>query len=138
MRYLIDTHVLLWWLFDDARLCDVSRDIIKNSHNQIIVSAASAWEIATKHRIGKMPEADVILADYPNLLTKLGFLQLPITSIHALRSGGLKIEHRDPFDRMLMAQSELENLPLITYDSAFYQTQLNILPARHRSAEDNA
>jgi PIN domain nuclease of toxin-antitoxin system len=128
--YLIDTHVLLWWVFDDKRLCSVARNIIKNPDNNIIVSSASAWEIATKNRIGKMPEADVLLQSYQGLIEKLGFSQLPITTVHALRAGSLAIEHRDPFDRMLMAQAELEQLPIITYDSAFYLPHLHIIPQR--------
>ncbi len=128
--YLIDTHVLLWWVFDDKRLCSVARNIIKNPDNNIIVSSASAWEIATKNRIGKMPEADVLLQSYQGLIGKLGFSQLPITTVHAIRAGSLAIEHRDPFDRMLMAQAELEQLPIITYDSAFYLPYLHVIPHR--------
>jgi len=128
VNYLIDTHVLLWWLFNDKRLCAVSRDIIKNPHHNIIVSSASAWEISTKYRIGKMPEAELLLNDYDGLLAKFGFSQLVMTTAHALKAGGLKIEHRDPFDRMLMAQAELENLPIITYDPAFYLKNLHVIP----------
>ncbi len=132
ISYLIDTHVLLWWLFNDKRLCALSRDIIKNPHNTIIVSSASAWEIATKYRIGKMPEAEFLLNNYDAVLTKAGFLQLAITTDHALKAGSLKIEHRDPFDRMLMAQAELENLPIISYDSAFDLMHLQVIPNRNK------
>lgn len=128
MSYLIDTHVLLWWIFNDKRLCANSRDIIKNPHNQIIVSSASAWEIATKHRIGKMPEAAKLLKTYDELLAKMGFTPLAMTTAHALRAGSLNIDHRDPFDRMLMAQAEIENLPIITYDPAFQLVHLQIIP----------
>jgi len=128
MSYLIDTHVLLWWVFNDKRLCTVSRDIIKNPHNSIIVSSASAWEIATKYRIGKMPEATNLLKNYAELLAKMGFTHLAITTAHALMAGSLKIDHRDPFDRMLMAQAEIENLPIITYDPAFQLAHLQIIP----------
>lgn len=128
ISYLIDTHVLLWWTFDDKKLGAVCRDIIKNPDIQIIVSSASAWEIATKYRIGKMPEAELLLKDYDGLLAKMGFTQLPMATAHALKAGSLIIEHRDPFDRMLMAQAELENLPIITYDSAFYVAHLNVIP----------
>lgn len=128
VAYLLDTHVLLWWIFDDQRLCTTSRNIIQNPYTHIIVSSASAWEIATKYRIGKMPEAELVLKDYDRLLTKMGFTSLPITAPHALKAGSLNIDHRDPFDRMLMAQAELENLPIITYDSAFYLPHLHIIP----------
>ena len=128
MSYLIDTHVLLWWLFNDARLCAISRNIIKNPDNTIIVSSVSALEIATKYRIGKLPEAEILLQDYEGLIDKIGFTSLFITTAHALRAGSLPIEHRDPFDRLLMAQAELEDLPIITYDSAFYLTHLHVIP----------
>ncbi|MBF0121750.1 MAG: type II toxin-antitoxin system VapC family toxin [Desulfobacterales bacterium] len=128
INYLIDTHVLLWWIFNDKKLCTVSRRIIQNPHNNIIVSSASAWEIATKYRIGKLPEAELLLKDYDFLIIKMGFSQLAITTAHALKAGSLKIEHRDPFDRMLMAQAELENLPIITYDPAFNFKHLQIIP----------
>ena len=128
MRYLIDTHVLLWWLFDDPKLCQTSRDLLKNPNNQILVSSASAWEIATKYRIGKMPEAKPIIENYSNLLMQMQFAELPITTEHALKAGGLPIDHRDPFDRMLMAQAELESLPIITYDKAFYGGSIQVIP----------
>jgi PIN domain nuclease of toxin-antitoxin system len=128
MSYLIDTHVLLWWLFDDPKLCRISQDILKNPDNQILVSSASAWEIATKHRIGKMPEAKQIIGNYSTLLRQMQFSQLPITTEHALKAGGLPIEHRDPFDRILMAQAELESLPIVTYDKAFHIGTLHVIP----------
>jgi len=114
MSYLIDTHVLLWWVFNDPKLCIVSRDILTNPAHKIYVSSASAWEIATKYRIGKMPEAKQLLNDYETLLKQMGFNELVVTTAHALRAGQLPIDHRDPFDRMLMAQAELESIPIIT------------------------
>jgi len=127
MSYLIDTHVLLWWLFDDPQLRSQSRAIIHNPENQIKVSSATAWEIATKYRIGKLPEAAPVVADYPQILERAGFVELPITNAHAIHAGNLPIDHRDPFDRMLMAQAELENLPLMTYDSAFKTGRIQII-----------
>ena len=122
ISYLVDTHVLLWWLFDDSQLKSNGRAIIRNPDNQIIVSSATAWEIATKYRIGKLPEAAQIVANYHQILDQAGFIELPITAIHALPAGSLPIDHRDPFDRMLMAQAELENLPIISYDLIFLKT----------------
>jgi PIN domain nuclease of toxin-antitoxin system len=119
MSYLIDTHILLWWLFDDPKLGTNSREIIRNRDNRIIVSSASAWEIATKYRIGKLPEAKQLVEEYSQILHQAKFIELAITTVHALRAGNLPIAHRDPFDRMIMAQAELENLPVITYDAAF-------------------
>jgi PIN domain nuclease of toxin-antitoxin system len=128
INYLIDTHILLWWIFNDPQLNTHCRDIITNPDHQILVSSASAWEIATKHRIGKLPEAAPIVADYPGILQQLNFIDLPITSHHAIHAGSIAIDHRDPFDRMIMAQADLENLPIITYDSAFKQlTHLQII-----------
>ncbi len=130
MSYLIDTHVLLWWVFDDPRLCNISRDILKNSSHKIYVSSASAWEIATKYRIGKMPEAKQFINEYESFLKQMEFKELVVTTAHALRAGQLPIEHRDPFDRMLMAQSELESIPIITYDKAFHNDFVNVIPTK--------
>jgi PIN domain nuclease of toxin-antitoxin system len=127
-RYLIDTHVLLWWLYDDAKLCEISRRIIANKNHEILVSSATAWEIATKYRIGKLPEAKPLLDNYRGALKRLGFLELAINTDHALTAGSLMIEHRDPFDRMLMAQAKLENLPIITYDPAFHLIDIHVTP----------
>jgi PIN domain nuclease of toxin-antitoxin system len=127
-RYLIDTHILLWWIFDDPKLDRDSRGIIQNPSNKILVSSASAWEIATKHRIGKLPEAKKLLEDYDKILQKARFAQLSITTAHALRAGLLPIQHRDPFDRMIMAQSELEQIPVITYDPAFKTGLIEVIP----------
>ena len=133
MSYLIDTHVLLWWVFDDPKLCSVSRQILKNPEYTIYVSSASAWEIATKYRIGKMPEAKQLLSDYESLLKHMGFNELAISTAHALRAGQLPIEHRDPFDRMLMAQSELEAIPIISYDKAFHHKFINVIPGTFKT-----
>jgi PIN domain nuclease of toxin-antitoxin system len=127
-RYLIDTHVLLWWIFDDPKLDQNIREIIQNPSNKIIVSSASAWEIATKYRIGKLPEAKELLENYDQIIQKARFSQLSITTAHALRAGSLPIQHRDPFERMIMAQGELEKIPVITYDSAFKTGLLEVIP----------
>ncbi|WP_264320645.1 type II toxin-antitoxin system VapC family toxin [Zarconia navalis] len=86
MSYLLDTHILLWWLFDNKRLKLPSRDLIQNPKNNILVSSASAWEIATKYRLGKLPEAKPIVENYAELLTQAKFQELTITSAHALRA----------------------------------------------------
>ena len=128
ISYLIDTHILLWWLFDDPKLDDTCRKIISNPDHRIFVSSVSAWEIATKYRIGKLPEAKEIVEQYSQILHQARFIELNITSAHALRAGNLPIAHRDPFDRMIMAQAELEILPLITYDKAFQTGLIQIIP----------
>jgi len=129
MSYLIDTHVLLWWLFNDPKLCAVSRDIISDPAHRILVSSATAWEIATKYRIGKLPEAEPLLSDYQGFLQKMGFVELAISARHALKAGSLVIDHLDPFDRMLMAQAELESVPIITYDKAFLAVNVQVIPS---------
>jgi PIN domain nuclease of toxin-antitoxin system len=115
VNYLIDTHILLWWLFNDSKLTAECKDIIRNPDHGIFVSSVSAWEIATKYRIGKLPEAKQIVEEYSQILQRAKFIELSITSAHALRAGSLPISHRDPVDRMIMAQAELENFPVITY-----------------------
>ena len=129
MSYLLDTHILLWWLLDDPKLDTNCRDIIRNPNHRILVSSVSAWEIATKYRIGKLPEAKQIVEEYSQILQQSRFVELEITSAHALRAGNLPIDHRDPFDRMLMAQAELENLPIITYDAAFHTGPIQVIPS---------
>jgi len=128
ISYLIDTHILLWWLFDDPKLDNTCRKIINNPDHRIFVSSVSAWEIATKYRIGKLREAKEIVEQYSQILHQARFIELTITSAHALRAGNLPIAHRDPFDRMIMAQAELEILPLITYDKAFQTGLIQIIP----------
>ncbi len=127
MSYLIDTHIFLWWLFDDPKLHTDCREIIRYSENRIIVSSASAWEIATKYRIGKLPEAKQLVEEYSQIFHQAKFIELAITTAHALRAGSLPIAHRDPFDRMIMAQAELENLPVITYDAAFQTGLIHVI-----------
>ncbi|NMG53435.1 type II toxin-antitoxin system VapC family toxin [Aromatoleum aromaticum] len=119
MRYLLDTHALLWWFTDDPRLSPIAREAIADDANAVLVSAASAWEIATKHRLGKLNEAADAVRRFDELVAADGFQHLPVCHFHALKAGSYPVEHRDPFDRMLAAQSELESVPLITCDPAF-------------------
>jgi len=133
ISYLLDTHILLWWLFNDPKLDTQCRDIIRNPKNRLFVSSASAWEIATKYRIGKLPEAKQLIEEYAQILSQAKFIELSITSTHALRAGNLPISHRDPFDRMIMAQAELEGLPVLTYDKAFQTGLIQIIPSAKQS-----
>lgn len=119
MNLLLDTHTLLWWFTDDERLSPTVRQLIADSGNRVFVSAASAWEIATKQRLGKLPGVPEAAFRYSELVAADGFDHLPITHLHSLRAGGYTVAHRDPFDRMLAAQSDLERLPLATQDPAF-------------------
>ncbi|WP_454849000.1 type II toxin-antitoxin system VapC family toxin [Rhizobium binxianense] len=116
MKYLLDTHALIWWLNDDARLSAVARELINHPETDIHVSAASAWEITTKHKKGKLPMAINILPNFSAVVEENGFIDLPITSAHMVRSVLLDGEHKDPFDRILAAQSILEDMALISTD----------------------
>ena len=119
MRLLLDTHVLLYTLGDPARLAASAAAQIRDPTNELFVSATTAFEITTKHRIGKLPDAGPIIAAYPDVLRALGAEELPITSRHGLVAGQLPWGHRDPFDRILAAQSITENIPLVTADAVF-------------------
>jgi PIN domain nuclease of toxin-antitoxin system len=119
MRLLLDTHALLWWLDGDRRLSMKARRAIAIQSNTILVSAASALEITTKARLGKLPGATDVAADVAACLDSQGFLRLDITLLHAQRAGRLPGEHRDPFDRMLIAQSQMEDVALVTDDDVF-------------------
>ena len=118
MRLLLDTHALLWWLDGDRRLSRKARSAIGDEHSLIVVSSASAWEIATKVRLGRLPGAVDVAADVAGAVASQGFSALDITIRHAQRAGRLPGEHRDPFDRMLIAQAQLEDLAIISNDSA--------------------
>ncbi len=119
LTYLIDTHVLLWWLFDDKRLSRRAAGLIRDPENQIVVSSATAWEIAIKYRSGRLDSAKPLVENYADWLVRAGFREIGINSMHAIRAGSWEVEHRDPFDRMLAAQSNLETLKLVTRDPAF-------------------
>ncbi|MBA2409919.1 MAG: type II toxin-antitoxin system VapC family toxin [Gammaproteobacteria bacterium] len=119
VRVLLDTHALLWWLFDDKRLSALARKLIAAADNDLIVSSASAWEITTKYRIGKLPSAGDVPTRLPVYLRKARMSVLTISLEHAMVAGALPGPHRDPFDRMLIAQSQLEHMPVITVDSIF-------------------
>ena len=119
MTFLLDTHVALWALTEPARLGRAAREVIEQRSPRLAVSAVSAWEISTKHRLGKLPQADVLLAGYSKHLDRLGVIRLPVTEDHALLAGCLDWNHRDPFDRMLAAQAMIESMVIITGDPAF-------------------
>ena len=119
MRLLLDTHALLWWLDGDRRLPLRVRRLIGDETNAVLVSAASAWEISTKARLGRLPGAADVAADITGCISQQGFTELDITMRHAQRAGGLAIPHQDPFDRMLIAQSQMEDLPLVSIEDWF-------------------
>ena len=127
MTVLLDTHALLWWLTDDPRLSPVARRTIADESIRVLASAASAWEIATKHRLGKLGLAASIVQRYPALIEAEGFDPLPISVAHALHAGSYPQDHRDPFDRVLAAQAELEKVPLVTSDPAMSRFGVDVL-----------
>jgi PIN domain nuclease of toxin-antitoxin system len=119
MRLLLDTHSFLWWLAGDDALSPTARAAISDDSNDIFVSAASAWEIATKHRIGKLPGVAAIVGDLERAAADQGFIGLPISLRHGQLAGALPGPHRDPFDRMLVAQAMLESLLLVSNEQPF-------------------
>lgn len=119
LTLLLDTHVFLWALMEPKRLSRRARSLVEDQANTVVVSSASAWEIATKHRLGRLAGAEAVVAGYRRHLQRLGGIELPMTSEHALRAGAFTVAHRDPFDRMLAAQAQIEGVPLLTEDRAF-------------------
>ncbi len=119
MRLLLDTHALLWWLAGEARLSARAKRAIGDRRNEILVSAASAWEVATKHRLGKLPGAGPLGVDFSGEVDRQGFTPLAITLEHAEVAGGLSGAHRDPFDRMLVAQARAERMAIVSNDAVF-------------------
>jgi PIN domain nuclease of toxin-antitoxin system len=119
VKVLLDTHTLLWWCDGDRRLSHKVRALIADEEATILVSAVSAWEIATKVRIGKLPGAVKIALRLPEVLAEQGFTPLAISMEHGQRAGWLSGKHRDPFDRMLAAQALSGDLPLASIDAAF-------------------
>ena len=119
MRLLLDTHAFLWWVINDRRLSQASRQMIADDDNDVLVSAASAWEITTKHRNGKLPEAEALAVDIVGAIASQGFEELPVTVAEAARAGALPGPLRDPFDRMLIAQALSRSLVLISNDPLF-------------------
>ena len=119
MRVLLDTHALLWWLADSRRLSERARAAIRNEANDVVVSAVSAWEIATKHRLGRLPEADGLAGDIRGTIVGQGFSELPISIADAERAGRLPGPHRDPFDRLLIAQALGHDLAIVSNEKPF-------------------
>ena len=119
MRLLLDTHTLIWWVGSSHRLSEKCYRAISDDTNDKLVSAATAWEIAIKHHIGKINEADALVLDMPSIIAGQGFRDLPITVDDALMAGRLPGHHNDPFDRMLIAQSMAHDLILVSREALF-------------------
>ena len=116
MKILLDTCSLIWATMSPASLGRQARETLADEDNVILVSAASAWEIATKVRLGKLPGAEKLEQDYLAVMDVAGYTQLPIDAESALRAGRLTAEHKDPFDRMLAAQALALDLPVLSPD----------------------
>jgi PIN domain nuclease of toxin-antitoxin system len=119
MQLLLDTHTFLWWLADDPNLSAAARAAIAEPTARVHVSAASAWEITTKHRLGKLPGAAVVAADVAAEIVAEAFIELPVTVLHAQQAGALQGSHKDPFDRMLIAQVLHEGMTLVSNETVF-------------------
>lgn len=119
MRLLLDTHAALWWATGSGKLSRKASAAISSPANEPLLSAVSAWEIAVKLRKGTLALPRHLAAEIPRLPVRLGFGVLELSWSHAERAASWDIAHGDPFDRMLAAQSEIENIPLVTRDPAF-------------------
>ena len=127
MRALLDTHAFLWWVTDDTRLSSPARSIIVDPGNVLFLSAASAWEIVIKVRLRKLTLPDVPERYIPSRLEMNRFESLPIQMVHALQVTNLPDLHQDPFDRILIAQSQVEKVPIMTVDSQIIQYPVDVI-----------
>ena len=119
MRLLLDTHALIWWGLDDPQLGAAAREAIGAADSEVFVSAASAMEVTTKHRLGKLPQGERLALGFESLVAAMGFQPLPITLAHARFAGNLVVPHKDPFDRLLIAQAISEGMPLASNEAVF-------------------
>jgi len=123
MNLFLDTHILLWWLDDNASLSVKAREAMADTDNLIILSAAVIWEIRIKQALGKLK----IVPDFYDVMQEQGFEMLPITSDHAYTVGDLPKHHRDPFDRILIAQAMVEGFTTVTHDAIFNKYPIPVL-----------
>ena len=124
-KLLLDTHAFLWWLGNDSQLGPKAREAISDERNDVLVSAVTGWEISIKRSVGKLNAPDNLDA----LLEDEGFLSLPITYYHGEQAGSLPPHHKDPFDRMLIAQAQAEGLTIVTRDEHIPEYGVRVLPA---------
>jgi PIN domain nuclease of toxin-antitoxin system len=119
LRALFDTHALIWWFSDDSSLPPTARGIIADTDNTLLVSAASAWELAIKYQLGKLRKVADLVSNFSGRIEQEGFELLPISAEHGIRAGLLPGRHKDPFDRMLIAQAQSEDVPILSNEAVF-------------------
>lgn len=127
MRVLLDTHVFLWWITDDPRLSERAREVISDGHNTLLFRAASGWEIAIRAKLGRLLVPGNLEAFIVEQLAQNDITPLPVRLSHALRVYHLPPYHRDPFDRLLVAQAQLEGLPILTSDPAIMKYPVEVI-----------
>jgi PIN domain nuclease of toxin-antitoxin system len=120
-KYLLDTHTLLWWFYEPDRLSPQVHEVIADASLLVYCSAVSAMEISTKYRIGKLEMAKSLATAFVDEISVEGFVELSLTAAHAQHGGNLLIPHQDPFDRMLIAQAQIEQLTLVSNEKRFDQ-----------------
>lgn len=125
-RLLLDTHVLLWWLADDTSLGRKAKAAIMDDRNEVYISAATTWEISIKKALGKLGAPD----DIDTIVEEENFSKLPITLYHGQMAGMLPPHHRDPFDRMLIAQAQSEGLTIVTSDKMFSNYGVRVMASQ--------
>ena len=129
MTVLLDTHVWLWMLTAPDRLSSAARALVEDASTTLLLSAASSWEIAIKYALGRLPLPEPPERYVPERMHTSGVSALPVEHSHALRVSALEHHHRDPFDRLLIAQSQVERVPLLTADAVFGRYDVEIIPA---------
>jgi PIN domain nuclease of toxin-antitoxin system len=129
VKILLDTQVWLWMLATPERLSKRSRALVVATENELVLSAASAWEIAIKHSLGKLTLPEPPVEYISRLMTSTGITPLPVYHRHALHVASLPAHHSDPFDRLLIAQAQLEELPVLTADKVFRKYDVDTIAA---------
>ncbi len=124
---LLDTNALLWSLLEPHKLSAAALGTVQDPETVLLVSSASAWELSIKHKLGKLTSASAVLEDFPSHLKRLRATVLPISPEHALAAGALPLHHRDPFDRMLVAQAQHEHVAVVTNDELFDDYEVTVL-----------
>jgi len=127
MNLLLDTHAFLWWITDDAQLSKKVRELIGDGRNKIYWSAASSWEVAIKYALGRLSLPDIPEKFISSALVENRIESLPIKNLHAFRAGHLPHHHQDPFDRMLIAQAQVESLALLSNDPQCNRYELRVI-----------